>query len=124
MSVALAPDLPLIRGRRVQLQQVVLNLIVNACEAMAGVSRHNRALQLTTQLNGDGSMLVCVTDRGPGVPPQHLERVFEAFYTTKTSGLGLGLSVCRGIISAHGGRLWAANHGEPGARFCFTVPGA
>ena len=123
VSVALAPDLPLIRGRRVQLQQVLLNLIINACEAMADSSRHSRALQLTTQLNGDESVLVCVTDRGPGIPPQHLERVFEAFYTTKTSGLGLGLSVCRGIISAHGGRLWAADHGEAGARFCFTIPG-
>lgn len=125
MTVRLAPDLPLIKGQRNQLQQVLLNLIINGCEAMGSVSRENRELLLTTQMNDDKSVLVCVTDRGPGIPPQDLERVFDAFFTTKTTGLGLGLSVSRLIISSHGGRLWAAaSRTGPGATFCFTVPAA
>ena len=125
VTVTLAPDLPLIKGQRVQLQQVLLNLIINGCEAMASVSRKNRELLLTTQMDDDKSVLVCVTDRGPGIPRQDLERVFDAFFTTKTNGLGLGLSVSRLIISSHGGRLWAAaSRTGPGASFCFTVPAA
>jgi two-component system, LuxR family, sensor kinase FixL len=124
-TVTLAPDLPLIKGDRVQLQQVLLNLIINGCEAMATVSRENRELLLMTQMNDDKSVLVCVTDRGPGIPPQNLERVFDSFFTTKTNGLGLGLSVSRLIISTNGGRLWAsANRIASGACFCFTVPAA
>jgi two-component system, LuxR family, sensor kinase FixL len=122
VTVTLAPDLPLIEGQRVQLQQVLLNLIINACEAMASVSRKNRELFLTTQMD-DKSVLVCVTDRGPGIPRQDLERVFDTFFTTKTNGLGLGLSVSRLIITSHGGRLWvAASSAGPGACFCFTLP--
>ncbi len=125
VMVTLAPDLPLIKGQRVQLQQVLLNLIVNACEAMAGISRTNRELFLTTQMVVDKSVLVCVTDRGPGVPRQDLERVFHTFFTTKTNGLGLGLSVGRLIITSHGGRLWVtASSTGPGACFCFTLPAA
>jgi two-component system, LuxR family, sensor kinase FixL len=125
VMVTLAPDLPLIKGQRVQLQQVILNLIVNACEAMAGISQKNRELFLTTQMVVDKSVLVCVTDRGPGVPRQDLERVFHTFFTTKTNGLGLGLSVGRLIITSHGGRLWVtASSTGPGACFCFTLPAA
>ena len=123
VTVTLAPDLPLVNGQRVQLQQVLFNLIINACEAMASVSRKNRELFLTTQLDDDKSVLVCVTDCGAGIPPQDLKRVFDAFFTTKTNGLGLGLSVSRLIISSHAGRLWAAASSTgPGACFCFTVP--
>lgn len=123
VTVTLAPDLPLINGQRVQLQQVLLNLIINACEAMASISRRNRELFLTTQMVVDKSVLVCVTDRGPGIPRQDLERVFHTFFTTKTNGLGLGLSVGRLIITSHGGRLWiAANSTGSGACFCFTLP--
>ena len=123
MTVRLAPDLPLIKGQRIQLQQVLLNLIINGCEAMGSVSRENRELLLTTQMNDDKSVLVCVTDRGPGISSQDLERVFDAFFTPKTNGLGLGLSVSRLIITSHGGRLWAAaSRTGPGACFCFTVP--
>ena len=125
VTATLAPDLPLIQGQRVQLQQVLLNLIINACEAMASVSWKNRELFLTTQLDDDTSVLVCVTDRGPGIPRQDLEHVFDTFFTTKPNGLGLGLSVSRLIITAHGGRLWAAASSTgPGACFCFTVPTA
>jgi two-component system, LuxR family, sensor kinase FixL len=124
VTVTLAPDLPLIKGSRVQLQQVLLNLIINSCEAMAGVSpKKSREFLLTTQMDDDKSVLVCVTDRGPGIAPQDLERVFDALFTTKTNGLGLGLSMSRLIISSHGGRLWAAaSRAGPGACFCFTVP--
>jgi two-component system, LuxR family, sensor kinase FixL len=122
VTVTPAPELPPVKGDRVQLQQVLLNLILNGCEAMAGVAQKERELLLTTQsIEAGRSVLVCVTDRGPGIPPQDLERVFDAFYTTKAQGLGVGLAVCRGIISAHGGRLWAANNQGRGARFCFSL---
>jgi signal transduction histidine kinase len=123
VTIKLAPELPSIKGQRIQLQQVLLNLVVNGCESMAEVPLESRELCLTTQKNDDKSVLVCVTDRGQGIPPQDQERVFDAFFTTKNDGLGLGLSVSRLIISSHGGRLWAAasRHG-PGACFCFTVP--
>jgi len=122
VTTKLAPGLPSIKGQRGQLQQVLLNLIINGCEAMAKVPRQTRELFLTTQKNDDKSLLVCVTDRGRGIPSDDQERVFDAFFTTKNDGLGLGLSVSRLIISSHGGRLWAAasRHG-PGACFCFTL---
>jgi signal transduction histidine kinase len=122
VTIKLAPELPSIKGQRIQLQQVLLNLIINGCEAMAEVPRQTRELFLTTQRNDDKSMLVCLTDRGQGIPPGDQERIFDAFFTTKNDGLGLGLSVSRLIISSHGGRLWAAAspYGS-GASFCFTV---
>jgi signal transduction histidine kinase len=122
VTIKLAPELPSIKGQRIQLQQVLLNLIVNGCEAMAEVPRQTRELFLTTQGNDDKSVLVCLTDRGQGIPPGDQERVFDAFFSTKNDGLGLGLSVSRLIISSHGGRLWAAaNPYGSGASFCFTV---
>ncbi len=122
VTTTLASGLPAIRGNRVQLQQVLLNLIINACEAMAAVAPKNRQLQVSSEMNAEGATLVCVTDGGPGISPQNLESVFDAFFSTKTNGLGVGLSVSRSIISSHGGRMWAASHPGPGARFCFTVP--
>jgi signal transduction histidine kinase len=122
VTVKLAPELPSIKGQRIQLQQVLLNLIINGCDAMTEVAGETRELFLTTQMNADTSLLVSVTDRGPGIPPDDHERVFDAFFTTKNNDLGLGLSVSRLIISSHGGRLWAtANPYGPGASFCFTV---
>lgn len=124
LTVTLGDRLPLISGQRIPLQQVLLNLIINGCEAMAGASRGHRELLLTTQIQGK-SVLVQVTDRGPGIPPDDLERVFDSFFTTKNKGLGLGLSVSRLIISSHGGHLWAAaSHTGTGACFSFTVPAA
>jgi PAS domain S-box-containing protein len=124
VTVALGDGLSSISGQRIPLQQVLLNLIINGCEAMAGVPREDRKLLLTTQMK-DNSVLVQVIDSGHGIPPEDLEHVFDSFFTTKNKGLGLGLSVSRLIISSHGGRLWAAaSHTGPGACFCFTVPAA
>ena len=112
-----------IQGDRVQLQQVVLNLILNAVEAMASVEAQPRELLISTEQDHTG-VLVAVRDSGPGIDPTHLERVFEAFYTTKPSGVGMGLFICWSIIDAHGGRLWAEANDPRGAVFQFTLPGA
>jgi C4-dicarboxylate-specific signal transduction histidine kinase len=110
-----------IHGDRVQLQQVVLNLILNAAEAMGSVEAEPRDLLISTEQHHTG-VLVAVRDSGPGIDPAHLERVFEAFYTTKARGLGMGLSICRSIIDAHGGRLWAEANEPRGTIFQFTLP--
>jgi PAS domain S-box-containing protein len=108
-------------GDRVQLQQVLLNLVLNAVEAMSSVEDATRAIWIETgQLQS--SILVAVRDSGPGIDPEHLERVFEPFHTTKTNGIGMGLSICRSIIAAHGGRLWVEANRPGGAIFQFTLP--
>ena len=112
----------LIQGDRVQLQQVVLNLILNAVEAMSSVDGARRELSISTERRGADEVLVAVRDSGPGIDLEHLEGVFDSFYTTKASGIGLGLSICRSIIGAHGGRLWAAANEPGGAAFQFTLP--
>src|SRR5882672_11170247 len=117
----LAEGLPHVRGDRVQLQQVLLNLIINAIEAMRDVGEEERQLLISTRHEPDG-VSVEVRDSGPGFAPAALERVFEAFYTTKPEGLGLGLSICRSIIEAHNGRLWASPNVPRGAIFRFTAP--
>jgi PAS domain S-box-containing protein len=118
----LAEDLPRVQGDRIQLQQVILNLIVNAIEAMRDVGEGARVLLVRTWPDEAGGVLVTVQDSGPGLDPAKLERLFEAFYTTKPDGLGVGLSICRSILEAHGGRLWA-NANEPrGAVFQFSLP--
>jgi PAS domain S-box-containing protein len=123
LTTELAPALPPVVGDRVQLQQVLLNLVVNGYEAMTEVVGTDRKLIVRTGLTDDGRVCVSVTDRGHGIPPEDLERVFEPFFTTKTQGLGLGLAVCRTIISAQGGRLWAANNnGAHGATIQFSLP--
>jgi PAS domain S-box-containing protein len=119
----LVESLPLIHGDRVQLQQVNLNLIINAIEAMSDMAEASHELLISTgQAEPDG-VLVTVQDSGPGLTLATLERLFEAFHTTKSNGLGLGLSICRLIIEAHGGRLWASTNVPRGAIFHFTVPG-
>ena len=123
VETRLADELPLVQGDRVQVQQVVLNLILNAVEAMSSVESGARVLLISTESDETG-VLVAVRDSGPGIDPEHLERVFEAFYTTKSSGVGMGLSICRSIIDAHGGRLWAEANEPRGAVFRFTLPGA
>ena len=111
-----------VAGDRVQLQQVLLNLILNAIEAMGSVQEGPRELSISTERTEDRGALVVVLDSGPGIDKKHLERVFEPFYTTKVSGLGMGLSICRSIIDAHGGRLWVEANKPRGARFQFTLP--
>jgi PAS domain S-box-containing protein len=118
----LVDGLPLIQGDRVQVQQVILNLIINAVEAMSGLSEGARELLVRTGKAESGGVLVAVRDSGPGLAPETPERLFESFYTTKPGGLGLGLSICRSIIEVHGGRLWACANVPCGAVFQFTVP--
>jgi len=117
----LAADLPAVNGDPVQLQQVLLNLIMNGCDAMNGALA-DRRLTLRTALSADGEIQVSVTDRGRGIPPADMERIFEPFVSTKAEGMGLGLSICRTIVTAHRGQLWAVNNADRGASFHFTVP--
>jgi len=124
VQTRLAEALLPIQGDRVQLQQVVLNLILNAVEAMSAVETEPRELLISTEQCETNDILVAVRDSGPGIDPDHLDRVFEAFYTTKSSGVGMGLSICRSIIDAHGGRLWTEANEPRGASFQFTVPSA
>jgi PAS domain S-box-containing protein len=122
LQTQLARDLPIIQADRVQLQQVVLNLIMNAVEAMRGVDEGSRELLIGTGKGANGEVLVAVRDSGPGLNPECVDRIFDAFYTTKPGGMGMGLSICRSIVEAHGGRLWATADQPQGATFQFTVP--
>jgi PAS domain S-box-containing protein len=124
LQTGLATGLPALDGDRVQLQQVVLNLIVNAIEAMSALDEEVRELQISTERDASGSVLFTVRDSGQGLDPKNVDRVFDAFYTTKPNGMGLGLAICRSIIEAHGGRLWASANEPRGAIFQFTFPPA
>ena len=110
----LEPSLPLVLADRVQLQQVLLNLIVNACDAMSYEPRDERQIDIVTAGVGQDSVKVSVIDQGIGIPDEKLEKVFSPFFTSKETGLGLGLAICRSIVTAHGGRLWAVNNSKPG----------
>jgi signal transduction histidine kinase len=121
IQTRLETGLPPVQGDRVQLQQVVLNLIRNAAEAMASVTAGPREIWISTESVSTG-VLVAVRDSGPGIDPEHFDRVFQSFYTTKPGGTGMGLSVCQSIISAHGGRLSAGANEPRGAVFRFTLP--
>jgi two-component system, LuxR family, sensor kinase FixL len=121
VTAQLAPGLPAVRGDRVGLQQVLLNLIVNACDAMRLNEPARRHLTVVTHPDGQGAVQVAIADRGGGIPADRIEQVFEPFFTTKEDGLGLGLAICRSIVAAHGGRLWVTNNADCGATFCFTV---
>jgi PAS domain S-box-containing protein len=124
VQTRLAEGLSPVQGDRVQLQQVILNLVLNAVEAMGAIEAGARELLISTEQTPENGVLVTVSDSGPGIDPEHVERVFEAFYTTKSSGTGMGLSICRSIIDAHGGRLWADANEPRGAVFQFTLPNA
>jgi C4-dicarboxylate-specific signal transduction histidine kinase len=117
-----AKGLPIITGDRVQLQQVVLNLILNALQAIGAVSEDARQVLITTSLTELNDLNIGVQDTGPGLSPETLSRLFEPFYTTKPNGMGMGLSICRSIVEAHGGRLWATRCEPRGALFQFTIP--
>jgi signal transduction histidine kinase len=119
----LAHDLPAVTGDRVQLQQVILNLLRNACEAMVDVHDRPRQLLIKTEREDGDRVRVSVRDAGVGVDPQNMDKLLDAFYTTKTDGMGIGLSVSRSIIESHHGRLWAEPNDGPGATFSFSIPG-
>src|SRR5271168_963311 len=122
VQTQLAEGLPVVEGDRVQLQQVILNLIVNAIEAMSGSNHAPRDLLVITEKAQPDGVLVAVRDSGPGLAPETLERLFDPFYTTKANGMGMGLSICHSIIEAHGGRLWATPNLPRGAVFQLTLP--
>jgi len=121
VQTQLAEGLPRIQGDKVQLQQVILNLIINAVEAMSSVPEDARKLLISARKDV-GGVVVVVQDSGPGLSPESLDRLFDAFYTTKASGMGMGLSICRSIVEAHGGQIWASRDVGPGATFQLTLP--
>jgi signal transduction histidine kinase len=122
LRTELAPALPAILGDRVQLQQVVINLAMNGLEAMQSVTDRPRELVIRSHQNGAQLVLVTVTDSGAGISAENADRLFNAFFTTKSSGMGMGLSICRSIVEAHGGHLWATRNLLHGATFQFTLP--
>jgi signal transduction histidine kinase len=109
-----------VTGNRVQLQQVLFNLITNAIDAMESVA--DRTLLIKSEREDSGQARITVEDSGTGIEPQHIEKIFGSFFTTKSEGMGMGLSICRSIIESHGGRLWASAGRSPGAVFQFTLP--
>ena len=122
LQTRLLDDLPALWGDRIQLQQVMLNLLTNAIEAMSSVGEGPRELWVETALGESAEVVITVRDSGPGLAPQHLDRLFDAFYTTKPDGLGMGLAISRLIVESHGGRLWATGNVPTGAAFQFTLP--
>ena len=122
LSTQLAPQLARVQGDRLQLQQVVLNLTINAIQAMCATDGGPRELLISTESIGSEGVRVGVRDTGPGLSPDSLPRLFEPFYTTRVGGMGMGLVICRSIIEAHGGRLWATACEPRGALFRFAIP--
>ena len=122
LQMELAPALPMILGDRVQLLQVIINLVMNGIEAMQAVSDRPRELVIRSRQDETHQVFVSVTDCGVGISAENADRLFNAFFTTKASGMGMGLSICRSIVEAHGGRMSAANNVGPGASFQFTLP--
>ena len=122
MRTELASALPQVLGDRIQLQQVVNNLLMNGVEAMASITDRPCEILIRSQLHEAGRVLVAVLDSGIGIDSETAERLFSAFFTTKPSGMGMGLSISRSIIRAHGGKLWVSPNPDHGAAFQFTVP--
>jgi signal transduction histidine kinase len=118
----LAERLSRVQADRVQLQQVILNLILNAIEAMISGDDEERVLVISTESRAGEGVMIAIGDSGPGVAAEDRERIFESFFTTKADGVGIGLSICRSIIDAHSGRLWVDAHDPRGAIFRFTLP--
>ena len=124
LQVDLAAELPEIMGDRVQLQQVVLNLLLNAADAVSSIEDRPRRVTLRTREDEDGNVRLTVQDTGVGIDPANMEKLFDAFYTTKPSGMGIGLSISRSIIEHHHGHIWAEPNIEAGATFSFAIPPA
>jgi signal transduction histidine kinase len=122
VQTALTGSLPLVTGRRGQLQQVILNLVRNAADAMDTVSTRARVLRVKTAIYDSNRVLVSVEDSGPGIDPANIDRIFEPFFTTKSDGMGMGLAICRSLIEAHGGRLWASSGVDHGSVFSILLP--
>ena len=120
----LADDLPRVLADRIQLRQVILNLIMNAIEAMGSVSDPARVLRVRSEKHGDDGVLVAVEDSGSGIAPEDMDRIFETFFTTKSEGMGMGLSICRSIVESHGGRISASRANPRGSVFQFFLPTA
>jgi signal transduction histidine kinase len=122
LRTELAPALPMILGDRIQLQQVIINLVMNGIEAMQSVTDRPRELVIRSRQDEARQVLVSVTDCGVGISAENADRLFNAFFTTKSGGMGMGLSICRSIVEAHGGRLSASGNVGPGATFQFVLP--
>jgi signal transduction histidine kinase len=122
LETQLGRDLPSVRGDRVQLQQVIMNLVMNAVEAVSSMGEGTRELQIATDKDREEHVAITVSDSGPMLEPQSLNRFFEAFYSTKPTGMGIGLSICRSIIEAHEGRIWATANEPSGATLHITLP--
>jgi C4-dicarboxylate-specific signal transduction histidine kinase len=121
LRLELAADLPPVWGDRVQLQQVILNLLMNGLEALAAVNDRPRELRIQSRSHESDKVLIAVQDSGIGLDRENLEKIFDAFYTTKSQGMGMGLVISRSIVEDHGGRLWAAPNESPGVTFQFTL---
>jgi signal transduction histidine kinase len=122
LRLQLAPELPLVLVDRIQIQQVIINLLMNGMEAMASVTDRPRELTIRSQHDEADRVLVAVQDSGVGIEAEHMDRLFNAFFTTKPAGMGMGLSICRSIIDAHGGQLCASRNPGAGATLHFTLP--
>jgi two-component system, LuxR family, sensor kinase FixL len=122
LAASLGVGLPIVMGDRIQLQQVIVNLLVNSIHAIMQVEGSRRLIELETSLDGDDAVSFSIRDSGPGIANENLDRVFERFFTTREGGMGMGLAICRSIVTAHGGSIAVANHGAGGAHFRFTLP--
>jgi signal transduction histidine kinase len=122
LHLKLSPDLPPFFGDRVQLQQVIINFVMNGIQAMADIGDAPRELLIESRHDNGGNVVVAVRDSGTGIDPENAHRLFDAFFTTKSDGMGMGLSICRSIIEAHGGQVWASNNAGHGAIFQLSLP--
>ncbi|PSH66185.1 MULTISPECIES: sensor histidine kinase [Phyllobacterium] len=122
IKASLEPNLPHVHGDRIQLQQVIVNLVVNSIQAMNPAPQTGREIYLKTSLDGNDHVAFSIRDTGMGIPVDHMEQIFDGFFTTKEGGLGIGLAICQSIVNAHGGTITAANHPAGGALFRFSIP--
>ena len=124
LETRIAPGAPRVLADRIQLQQVLVNLIINAVDSMAEINDRPRVVTISLNCNEAQQVEVAVTDSGTGIDPRHRDRIFEPFFTTKSDGMGMGLAICRGIVEALGGRLWATSNPDFGTTVRFTLPAA